>query len=252
MLSLQEQKIRLSKILDEFTNIHWQENKGERYRLTKQEVDKGSLWLRITKGNETIVVSTTGITTSALESRIINLIGVPKNIDGAHRDWFNVSFEHTKNILEYYSGQYLSNNSIEKDIENILSEDSKDITEKAQLISARIGQGLFRKSLINYWGKCAVTGVANPIMLLASHIKPWSKSNDHERLDPFNGLLLTPNIDRAFDQGLISFDSIGKIIISTLLEDKDNLGINSQMSISVTEQHQPYLEYHRNNVYKNT
>ena len=250
MLSLQEQKVRITKLLDEFTNIHWQENKGERYRITTQGIDNGSLWLRITKGSETVVVTTTGDTTSVMENKIINLIGSPRNFQKSHRDWFNVSFHHAIDILEFYSGQYLNDDSIEKDIEKILAEKTIDATEKAQLISARIGQGKFRKALLNYWGKCAVTGTTNPVMLLASHIKPWSKCNDHERLDPFNGLLLTPNLDRAFDQGLISFDSTGSILISTALEDK--LGFNSKMSINISSEHELYLEYHRHNVYKNT
>ena len=89
-------------------------------------------------------------------------------------------------------------------------------------------------------------------MLLASHIKPWSKSSDYERLDQFNGLLLTPNLDRAFDQGLISFSETGLIILSKSLKDAQKLGISSGMNIELTKEHQQYMKFHREIVFKNT
>jgi len=141
---------------------------------------------------------------------------------------------------------------IEEDIAEIISSGTKGPTEKAQFINARIGQGQFRKSLLGYWGKCAVTGVRYPAMLLASHIKPWSKSSDYERLDQFNGLLLTPNLDRAFDQGLISFAETGLIILSKSLKDAQKLGISSGMNIELTKEHQQYMKFHREIVFKNT
>ncbi|MGY0627740.1 MAG: HNH endonuclease, partial [Paraglaciecola chathamensis] len=114
------------------------------------------------------------------------------------------------------------------------------------------GQGQFRKSLLSYWGKCAVTGASDPALLLASHIKPWSKSNDIERLDRFNGLLLTPNLDRAFDQGLISFDPSGEILISSELKEPEKLGINESMKIYLETEHHNYMGFHRKNLFKST
>ncbi|MGY0580214.1 MAG: HNH endonuclease [Paraglaciecola chathamensis] len=142
--------------------------------------------------------------------------------------------------------------SIEEDIEEIIYQESIEPTEKAQLISARVGQGQFRKSLLSYWGKCAVTGASDPALLLASHIKPWSKSNDIERLDRFNGLLLTPNLDRAFDQGLISFDPSGEILISSELKEPEKLGINESMKIYLETEHHNYMGFHRKNLFKST
>ena len=68
-------------------------------------------------------------------------------------------------------------------------------------------------------------------MLKASHIKPWNISDDYERLDEYNGLLLTPNLDAAFDSGLISFDKDGVILISKKPRDeqKATLGIEEKM-----------------------
>lgn len=142
--------------------------------------------------------------------------------------------------------------SLEEDLEGILADSTIGETAKAQLVNARIGQGQFRKALLAQWGRCAVTGVDNPALLLASHIKPWSKSNDAERLDPFNGLLLTPNLDRAFDQGLITFAESGDIRIAPTFVNAEALGINSEMHVDLKLQHQSYMEFHRAHVFKST
>jgi hypothetical protein len=83
-----------------------------------------------------------------------------------------------------------------------------DITERDTLAKARIGQGRFKADVISKWGLgevCAVTGVAVPEMLVASHIKPWRDSTNLERLDPMNGLLLVAHLDKLFDRTLLSF-----------------------------------------------
>ncbi len=120
-------------------------------------------------------------------------------------------------------------------------------TTKLALAESRIGQGKFRKDLLAHWETCPITGVLNPDLLIASHIYPWSLSNDTERLDPYNGFLLAVHVDRLFDKGLISFSDNGKIIISPLLSSKDAkaLGINVSLAISVEPKHLPYLEKHR-------
>jgi putative restriction endonuclease len=79
-------------------------------------------------------------------------------------------------------------------------------TTKRALIDARKGQGSFRAELDAYWGHCcAVVSVRRRELLRASHIKPWSSSSHHERLDAFNGLLLSIAYDAAFDALLITF-----------------------------------------------
>ncbi|QQC65539.1 HNH endonuclease [Paraburkholderia ginsengisoli] len=83
-----------------------------------------------------------------------------------------------------------------------------DITEREQLAKARVGQGRFRADVTTKWGRgevCALTGIAISEMLVASHIKPWRDSENHERLDPMNGLLLAAHADRLFDRYLMSF-----------------------------------------------
>ena len=143
-----------------------------------------------------------------------------------------------------------SDNSIADDIKEITSNSSLDETEKSRLVSARIGQGQYRKSLIDYWGGCTVTGYSDSAILVASHIKPWALSSNHERLDMYNGLLLTPNIDKAFDKGYITFSDTGSIIISPLLESPEVIGINSSMTIDILDEHKVYLRFHRDNEYE--
>lgn len=137
-----------------------------------------------------------------------------------------------------------------KDIqENEASFANESETVKKAIIDARLGQGKFRESLMMVWaGKCAVTKCTSKTMLRASHIKRWSESSNAERLDRFNGLLLIPNLDTAFDRGLISFSDSGQIIISAQLTEGDQeiLGIRKDQRLCcVFDQNKPYLSYHR-------
>ena len=136
------------------------------------------------------------------------------------------------------------------DIEEIIGEKISINTEKENLIKCRIGQGEFRDKLIKHWQGCSVTGLEQNDILIASHIKPWSQSDNEERLDPFNGLLLLPTLDKLFDKGYISFDDNGSILISKLLTNYDILGINEDMKIKIEEEHKKYLNYHRNEIFE--
>lgn len=125
-------------------------------------------------------------------------------------------------------------------------------TEREAVVKSRIGQGEFRKRLVEYWSECAVTGCGESRLLKASHIKPWRDSDNSERINVFNGLLLTPNLDSAFDQGFITFDNEGKIIISKKLSEKERkiLGIHPDMKLRRIEpRHVEYLAYHRENLF---
>lgn len=148
--------------------------------------------------------------------------------------------------------QYLNENhineSINLDIQNIIEQTNIENTQKISLIKSRIGQGKFRENLIKLWGCCSVTGCSHVQLLIASHIKPWNKSDNNERLDTFNGFLLLPNIDKAFDIGLISFSNNGEIIISKSFSEYKTFGITSNMRIHIQERHKSYLEYHRSHV----
>jgi len=126
-------------------------------------------------------------------------------------------------------------------------------TEKLTLVQARRGQSWFREQVVKLWSCCSVTECADLKFLRASHIRPWNRSNNDERLDPYNGFLLSPNLDVAFDAGLITFEDDGEIQISNLLEPRDRklLGIHSKLRLRrVHERHLPYLRYHRSEVFQ--
>jgi hypothetical protein len=121
-------------------------------------------------------------------------------------------------------------------------------TERKGLVTSRVGQGYYRQKIIERWeGKCPVSGMSIIPILIASHIVPWSQSNDEEKLDVNNGILLSPNVDALFDKCLISFKNDGSILISgkISIEDRVALGLNHTIKIPVSERMTPYLERHR-------
>lgn len=122
-------------------------------------------------------------------------------------------------------------------------------TQRRALVLARNGQGVFRDGLEEIWHrKCCVTGLAILPILRASHSKPWKDSNNEERLDKYNGLLLSPAYDMLYDKGYITFADDGSIICSNKLtaDDIAKLGISPNVKIKgINERHKPYLKYHR-------
>lgn len=131
---------------------------------------------------------------------------------------------------------------------------SKDApTVREALILSRVGQGQFRRDVMRIWSrKCCVTGLAIERLLRASHIKPWKDCNNQERLDAYNGLLLSPSYDAAFDQGFISFDDAGHILVSNKIksEQLNQLGISATANIlGLRANHKKYLAYHRKEVF---
>lgn len=123
--------------------------------------------------------------------------------------------------------------------------------EQESLIKVRIGQSEFRQKLIQKYHSCIICGIENRNLLISSHIKPWKDSDNAEKLDPDNGLLLCANHDRLFDKGLITIDN-DEIIISPELDKKSEklLIPISKLSISFSPKTLNYLKYHRENIFK--
>ena len=114
-------------------------------------------------------------------------------------------------------------------------------TETERLVRQRVGQGIFRKALMDYWdGRCPLTGIAEPALLRASHIVPWAEcSSDAERLDVHNGLLLAAHWDAAFDAGLVSFDYEGRVLLKPGLDAEVVALLAPQMAppLALTDRH---------------
>jgi putative restriction endonuclease len=123
-------------------------------------------------------------------------------------------------------------------------------TEVQRLVRQRVGQDRYRQAMLTYWGgACAVTGLTLQSALRASHAKPWADcDNDGERLDVFNGFLLSANLDALFDNFLISFADQGEVLISPYItqRDKELLGLSDKLNLRwLAPEHLQYLDFHR-------
>ncbi|MCK9492496.1 MAG: HNH endonuclease [Sulfurimonas sp.] len=130
----------------------------------------------------------------------------------------------------------------------------ENIEEKKLKIKARVGQGKYREELLNQCPFCPITMVSDDRLLVASHIKPWAKSTETEKTDPFNGFMLTPTFDYLFDKGFMSFTDDKKTILSPFLSkmtySKIGISDNKTFSLLPIKGREKYLEYHRNNILK--
>ena len=171
-----------------------------------------------------------------------------------------VWLEHKRNLVERHLEdlsfliEYIESVVDASELFTFLSTlNSPDIstTEKQALIDQRIGQAKFRKLVLAYWREfCCVTGAT--LFLTAAHIKPWAIATDLERLDPYNGLALSPNFDKAFDAGFITFSDDGLMVPSLRLgQDLARLGLGTESRISgLHPRHLPYLAFHRNSIFR--
>lgn len=181
-------------------------------------------------------------------------VGSPQKDNQGHFQWIL-----RPEVIEALEGLGLvkKNNYFDAitDIENAQNiTDTLSEKERDAYIKARIGQGKFRENLISHWGACSVTGCKELEILIASHIKPWRNCTVYEALQMTNGLLLIPNLDSLFDKGFISFENDGSIMLSSQLSDSValQLGVNRNMKLKrVYDLSQPYLEYHRSNIFRN-
>jgi len=127
------------------------------------------------------------------------------------------------------------------------------IEEKRSLLGARLGHGVYRANVEQVEGACRVTGVMDRRHLRAVHIKPWRDCSDAEKLDGYNGLMLSPHVAHLFERGYISFSDDGALVVSQTL----NTRILKQWAITVPGQprafrseQKPYLAWHREHVYE--
>jgi 5-methylcytosine-specific restriction protein A len=141
-----------------------------------------------------------------------------------------------------------SDYSLVQEPHNLIEFNLPTVTERSGLVTSRVGQGAYRKRIIHRWEyKCAVTNFNKLDILIASHIVPWSKSTDHERLDVNNGLLLSPTYDALFDKHLITFDNKGKIQLSDQIENSayQKIGVTGREQIhDLSMYNVQYLERH--------
>ncbi len=151
-----------------------------------------------------------------------------------------------------YFGDVQHPYTIEKEQQEI--DELENTEEKKVLSRARIGQGKYREELLKLCPFCPITLVSDDRMLIASHIKPWAKSNNFEKTDPLNGFMLSPTFDFMFDRGFLSFTDDKKSILSPFLSKMtySKLGISDGKTFShlPVDGRKEYLEYHRTELLK--
>lgn len=137
--------------------------------------------------------------------------------------------------------------------ERVAADTSSRETDREAIIRARREQGIFKQRVMQIEQRCRITGVDNPIHLVASHCKPWRDSTNEERLNGENGLLLTPSIDHLFDRGFIGFEDSGRLVISPVAHrpSLERMGVETSDAVNAggfTEGQRGYLGFHRNSV----
>lgn len=142
----------------------------------------------------------------------------------------------------------------QQEIKKIEAESDITPAKKNQIIYARVGQGRYREALLGECPFCPVSLVSDDRLLIASHIKPWAVSDEHEKIDPKNGFMFTPTYDFLFDRGFITFADDKKMYVSPWLSKvtcrKLELVDQKTFFMLPTEGREKYLAYHRKNIFK--
>lgn len=173
-------------------------------------------------------------------------------------------FINDKDKLVFESEKILAekeNMTIETKFSEILY-GTKDLKgeNKIREVKTRVNQNFFKQVVIaNYSGKCVITGIDIPDLLIASHIIPWSKNED-ERLNPENGIYFSVLYDKAFDKGYITITEKYEVLISAALKKKEKedyyLKYFSHLSgtkLLLPKKYHPrkdFLQYHLDSIFK--
>lgn len=188
--------------------------------------------------------------TSGDPNPAIYLASVPQKMATAVRHFAGEEIDQlVGEITQRAGGQFLDDVAEEALLQRI------DLTPvaKRNLLRARRGQGVFRENLEQVEGACRLTGLLDRRHLRATHIKPWRKSDDDEKLDGCNGLVLSPHLEHLFSRGYISFSDSGELLVSRNLNpavlDKWGLQLPRYVNAFRPEQCR-YLDYHRREVFE--
>lgn len=181
------------------------------------------------------------------------LYSIPENLGSLYKSACHVDLNEIE--VEGLAERDLETSDDMVDDEDTRLRSRTDIgpTEIRALSLARRGQGFFKKEVAHIEKNCRLTGITEKRHLRASHIKPWSQSNDAERLDGSNGLLLSPHVDHLFDRGYLSFKKNGVILQSSALRPDvvDRWQLDLGMNVGeFTRRQEGFLEYHRDAIFK--
>ena len=209
---------------------------------------------------------------TAVSFKMLNLASLDPAVEKMGKKGFG---NRSKIDGEVWNKYYPRLDKLAIDYEKILYEYTPDVTEHGMYIidtpgydvqiktTARIGQNLFRRNVLSqYKYKCCITGIPITEMLVASHIKPWARSNELEKIDSRNGLCLNPLHDKAFDIGLITINPDDyRIVYSEKLKKKhfyaayeDYFGKYEGMQITLPNSellypNHDYMKYHYDEIF---
>ena len=218
-----------------FTNLKGREYSGSRYYIRPEKLDKKHPW-------------------SFIRQIALPQISELKITKEPMAEYYAYKFELRFNTVDKSFFDHNSQLLIDANTNDLKKRHIEGTLEYERLISARRGQGYFREQVIKRMNYCIVTGSKE--ILEAAHIKPWAKANDEEKIDSFNGLLLTPNCHKLFDKGLMCFQDNGEITISNLIKlNEFNKLVNEDKKLNkkpvLNTNTQNYLRWHRNYFKKN-
>lgn len=228
---------------------------------------------KLHKGNPAIIhlAEVIGRTPSAVAMKLVNFASLDpaittsgrRGLDGAsnldreiwadfHADWEGLAVE-CETLRRALGGEPMAEES-----NDLLEPDDFVGETRTVLIEQRVKQIFFRRTILSsYGGRCCMSGVSEPRLLIASHIVPW-RTDKLNRLNPSNGLCLSAFHDRAFDKGLISISDDYRIMVSRELREtadpwlQSNLHELSGVEISLPERFHPapaFLARHRSEVF---
>ncbi|KXY44797.1 hypothetical protein AT257_16245 [Bacillus cereus] len=211
---------------------------------------------------QSLELKTYGESPNHFQNYKAHLTMINVELSGVSREWLAQLKDINGNSLKYAPKEWI--NFVENGPDKLIPLDKKNketfdessdvilLSEKQYLRKIRITQGKFRESLLKKEQFCKICGMNLSELLVASHIKPWKDCNDKERIDFYNGLLLCPAHNAAFDGGYISFDDKGAIVISSLLNKQNMklLMLNENIKIILESNHLHYMDWHISNVFK--
>ncbi|HEN9508485.1 HNH endonuclease [Acinetobacter baumannii] len=173
---------------------------------------------------------------NALAMKLVNLASLDPIIIASGRRGMGNTSALDKEVWEYYSNRLeqltldaetLLNN-LRKASESLIYDQYSQLEElntnndyygeeREVITRQRIRQNFFRSTILsNFEERCCICGLAEPRLLVASHIVGWADAPD-KRLSPHNGLSLSPLYDRAFDQHLLTLNTKLEVMISPKL-----------------------------------
>lgn len=230
---------------------------------------------KLHRGNPEIIelASLLGRTPSAVAMKLVNfasldpaitstgrkgLAGV-SNLDREVWDEFQADWEKLAIESEALRrGLGVPQSSVPDEIDEVLIPDDFTGETRRVITEQRIKQSFFRRAVLSsYRGRCCMSGLSEPRLLIASHIVPWSKDRAN-RLNPSNGLCLSAIHDKAFDKGLITISDDFKIIISAEIRQRNEPFMNQvilpldKRNIEMPERFMPdtgFLARHRSEIF---